>query len=118
VGREDGSAWPAVGYKEYVASVTWNQDNEVYNIDAVAINQLSGNTTISENDGFYAPGFVISNAEFDIQTTFGQVVTNGEAIGSVSPMYSLVAQGTVNFGTNEVSANGFLNQSIRIVVFP
>jgi hypothetical protein len=117
VGNEDGIAWPAVGYKEYVASVTWDSGSPLY-IATPIVNQLPGTTTITENDGFYAPGFRINNTSIVINNATASINSNGEPNANVAPMYSYIDNNSVSFGTNDAGANSFLNQVVSIRIYP
>jgi hypothetical protein len=80
VGREDGSAWPAVGYKEYVALVTQTGTNAP--VATVLSNTLGSGTWSREVAGVYlitfpSSVFVLGNTFPDAGVSiFGQLAEN------------------------------------------
>jgi hypothetical protein len=80
VGREDGSAWPAVGYKEFVALVTQTGTNAP--VATVLSNTLGSGTWSREVAGVYlitfpSSVFVLGNTFPDAGVSiFGQLAEN------------------------------------------
>jgi hypothetical protein len=118
VGREDGSAWPAVGYKEYVASVLWDSVGETYIIGSVFKNDFSTTTTIAEYDGIYAPGFQLANSAWNGSNMLLSVVSYGTEIGDTpsSVLFYETANNIAAFGTSNGSTSG-MGQIVSIRSF-
>jgi len=80
VGHEDGSAWPAVGYKEYVATIGYSSFDDVANIITV-INDSFGGVTIQYVDKFsFRFDFTVDNESAYESINFVVNSDNGELV--------------------------------------
>jgi hypothetical protein len=73
VGREDGSAWPAVGYKEWSALITQSEDDAP---TAVVLSNTVGVVTLGRGT---LGDYIISNASFTIGKTLIVIGPNNVA---------------------------------------
>jgi hypothetical protein len=118
VGREDGSAWPAVGYKEYVAQVAWDSVENTVEIQRVYKNDFSTNTTISNYSGVYAPGFTLTNSVWNGNNMILSVNSYGTEVGDTpsTVIFYESLSGIASFGTSSGSTSG-TGQIVSIRVF-
>jgi hypothetical protein len=113
VGREDGSAWPAAGYKEYVALVTYNNVTSTIEADVLKNTLTSTTPVLALVDG---NGFSVAIASVSTTNT---VVSYGygEPFDTLQTVYTRVSGGLVTAFADTVS-HGELLAQITIKVFP
>jgi hypothetical protein len=119
VGHEDGTAWPAVGYKEYVALL--NQISTNAPVATVKFNNTGQTITYSRGDvGVYSAS---TNTDGGLN---GSIITHGEGLSEVDSISERLIIGIVNNNSFPLytSAEGVLidnilaNTPIIIRVYP
>jgi hypothetical protein len=121
VGREDGSAWPAVGYKEYVAGLTQAGTNAP--VATVLSNTLGTVTLARSNVGQYSFNSsalftsnktVVSFAYY--LSTIGNSAEEAGAIAFFQQDLSLIEFNTID--PSFVNTDGILLNQVTIRVYP
>jgi hypothetical protein len=102
VGREDGSAWPAVGYKEYVALLTQTGTNAP--VATVLSNTLGSGTWSRADAGSYVLTF--SSSVFTLGKTVPEAIQilSGQFVESMTTI-SQSRSGATTYGIESNSAD-------------
>jgi hypothetical protein len=113
VGREDGSAWPAVGYKEYVALVTYNDATNTIEADVLknTLTSTAPVVALVESNGFSVA--IASVSTTNTVVSYGY----GEPTDTLQTVYTRVSSGLVTAFADVVS-HGELFAQITIKVYP
>ena len=115
VGHEDGSAWPAVGYKEYSALL--NQNSTSAPVATVIVNTIGINPAYSRSgNGEYTATFTGIDADYFIYPTGDIYLNAGDVIISYVKNFEVVVISTAESGN--LSDGVLFNTTFTIRVYP